>query len=615
MLKNRKGISLTTMVITVMVMLIIMGTLVYSAVDSVKVRKLNKLYNDLRQLDDAVGVYYLQNNELPVDDSKGTITVTKGETRENLKNKNIAFVLKSNVDTVANQNSFMNPNDYVYDAVSGDGDATYQYLKLSLLGNLSLNYGSDDFIINTQSHTIYYYTGLTIDGKAYYSLPLTYRDTKYNETHQVSAIRLRSVTGITNTSSTDKIVYFSYSTEKLNLRDLLIFDSSGTDGLGKPKEVTFAMKDNVASNYYDLNTTTGVLTRKGSFENVSESDATSQISIYANSYGNSPTVNLDITVQASSINIYTTASPSTEVKTVNLVTNQSQSTYKYMKTASGTAEYKVQKNGALYNPNPDMVAKADDKNVASATYNKDSKVIVFQSGTKTGSTNVTLEAQGYGLAKDTVKVNVFHFEIYAGSAGSNTNIDSLDFKGLGSSHKTNVKLNLEGPSGFVFDGTNNKVEWSIVQSDGTTADTSGVVSLTQDSDVTKATITPLKVGKTYLRCIVTIEGEKLEEMLIPITASGIVSADGKTVTDDTITITKDDTVLLKYSFADSSLADTVTYEEPTISPSTNFTITQNADKTYTVKYTGSDDVKAEVTIIAKSGDVKYQDTISIAVAN
>ena len=41
MLKNKKGISLTTMVITVMIMFIIMGTLVYSAVDSVKIRKLN----------------------------------------------------------------------------------------------------------------------------------------------------------------------------------------------------------------------------------------------------------------------------------------------------------------------------------------------------------------------------------------------------------------------------------------------------------------------------------------------------------------------------------------------------------------------------------------------
>ena len=45
MIKSKKGISLSTMVITVLIMLLIMGTLVYSAVDSVKIRKLNKLYN------------------------------------------------------------------------------------------------------------------------------------------------------------------------------------------------------------------------------------------------------------------------------------------------------------------------------------------------------------------------------------------------------------------------------------------------------------------------------------------------------------------------------------------------------------------------------------------
>ena len=57
-------------------MSIIIGTLTYSAVDSVKIRKLNKLYDDLRMLQDAVETYYLQHGRLPVDESKDDIVVS-----------------------------------------------------------------------------------------------------------------------------------------------------------------------------------------------------------------------------------------------------------------------------------------------------------------------------------------------------------------------------------------------------------------------------------------------------------------------------------------------------------------------------------------------------------
>ena len=46
MLKDNKGISLTLAVITVLAFIIILSTISFSAVNSVKMRKLNKLYND-----------------------------------------------------------------------------------------------------------------------------------------------------------------------------------------------------------------------------------------------------------------------------------------------------------------------------------------------------------------------------------------------------------------------------------------------------------------------------------------------------------------------------------------------------------------------------------------
>jgi len=62
MLKNDKGVTLTILVVTIIVLLIIVSTLVYSATSSINIRKLNRLYNDIRQLNDAVAVYYLENS-------------------------------------------------------------------------------------------------------------------------------------------------------------------------------------------------------------------------------------------------------------------------------------------------------------------------------------------------------------------------------------------------------------------------------------------------------------------------------------------------------------------------------------------------------------------------
>ena len=147
MLKNKRALSLTTMIITVLIMFVIMGTLVYSAIDSVKIRKLNKLYNDLRRLSDAVEVYYLRNGRFPKDETKNDIIIEKGATYGGAKSLRAEFVLKSEVSEVEDQNSFMNPNDYVHSPDNSDGEAVYEYLDLGLLENLSLNYNSEKSIL------------------------------------------------------------------------------------------------------------------------------------------------------------------------------------------------------------------------------------------------------------------------------------------------------------------------------------------------------------------------------------------------------------------------------------------------------------------------------------
>lgn len=605
MIKNRKGISLTTMVITVMIMLIIMGTLVYSATDSVKIRKVNKLYDDLRRLGDSVEVYYLKNGELPINTEKEKITLNKDDTATD---KKLSFVLKSGTDKVVDQNSFVNPNDYVYTSDNSSGEATYEFLKLDLLSNLSLNYPNNEYIINTQSHTIYNYTGLKVGDKTYNSLPLKYKDTKYNEKNQVSNIRLRQIEGVSNSNQ----VFFSIDNKNVNLRDFLAFDSSENDGLGEPKEVIFTPANN---EYYSVNKD-GIINVKN--ENIPNgADNSLNVNVSVTSYGDSPTQNMSFTVYASAIDV---CKEDDTIDHINLVKEQTSPTYVYSKTSTGN-DYEIKKIGYLNNQNNiSYTSVSEDNEIASATYNSKNnnseRLVVFNSGEKTGTTDVTLQAQNYGLAKDTITVNVFDFQIYEGSAGSNINIDKLNFGGTGDNEKTNVKLNFEAPKGFKFDDENNNVEWSIVESDKVTLDDSEIVEITQDDDKTKATIIPLKIGTTNLKCVVTVEGEKMVEIVIPVTVSGIQRVDNQAITNDTIQFSKSGTktVNLRYVFGDNSITS-YSFETPTINPSNGFVIVKNEDNTFSVTYNGNSEVTASLSIIVTVEDEEYKDTINITVSN
>ena len=335
MVKNRKGISLTTMVITVMIMLIIMGTLVYSATDSVKIRKINKLYDDLRRLGDSVEVYYLKNGELPIDTGKTEITVNINETKEAVTSKKLSFVLKNDQTKVSGKDSFFNPNDYN----SNLNKATYKYLKLDLLSNLSLNYPNNEYIINTQSHTIYNYTGLKVGDKTYNSLPIKYKDTGVNTIAMVNGIRVREIEGVSNSNE----IYFSTDSENINLRDYLVFDSSENDGLGEPKEVAFTPVNN---DYFSVNEE-GILTVTNK-DIPDGGDNSLTVNVSATNYGNDSVPTKTFRLYASSIDL---CQNSNSVDHINLVKEQTSPTYVYSKTSTGENDYKIKKMGYINSKN------------------------------------------------------------------------------------------------------------------------------------------------------------------------------------------------------------------------------------------------------------------------
>ena len=140
-IKQEKGITLSILVITVIVMLIITGTLVYNAQDTAQLKKLTNLYNDVQTLREKVSEYYNEYGQLP---AKTKYTNIGG----------LTDILSKNNDT---------------------GD--FYVIDLEAMKGISLNYGKDYekikkdesnansyldvYIINENSHNIFYVMGIT----------------------------------------------------------------------------------------------------------------------------------------------------------------------------------------------------------------------------------------------------------------------------------------------------------------------------------------------------------------------------------------------------------------------------------------------------------------------
>ncbi len=142
-IKNEKGITMITLVVTVLLLIIITGTLATNSYDSTQIAKLTKLDNDIKALNDRIAAYYVEHEELPI---------------------------------MGNPYSKNDLRNVISDLSGNDGDEYYT-IDLSLLDNITLNYGEDyaalsenSYIINTESHVIYYLQGIRYKGVVYHTV-------------------------------------------------------------------------------------------------------------------------------------------------------------------------------------------------------------------------------------------------------------------------------------------------------------------------------------------------------------------------------------------------------------------------------------------------------------
>lgn len=144
-LKDEKGITLMTLAVTITLLVIITGILAVKSHASLETANLSKLENDIEILDDRIASFFVKNEKLPIYEGDGVLT-------------------KSQLSSILNDMSV------------NDGD-NYYTIDIDALDNVTLNYGNDyknltndRYIINAESHVVYYLKGVFCNSNEYHTI-------------------------------------------------------------------------------------------------------------------------------------------------------------------------------------------------------------------------------------------------------------------------------------------------------------------------------------------------------------------------------------------------------------------------------------------------------------
>lgn len=136
------------LILVLLISIILIFAIIYKLVQNgIELNKLNNVYKDIDILEERVSIYYLNNGTIPI------------------KNNRIEF------------NYSINPND----------NNNFYELDLDKLENLAINYGKkeygddDIYIINEQSHTIYYFKGTNYNNEKLHARILKYEKVDLNQ--------------------------------------------------------------------------------------------------------------------------------------------------------------------------------------------------------------------------------------------------------------------------------------------------------------------------------------------------------------------------------------------------------------------------------------------------
>lgn len=544
MLKNNKGISLVTMVITVLIMLILLSTLTFTAYTNLRIRGLNKLYNDIRTLNDEVAVYYLENGRLPVSGEYATITVGAE------LDETIDFVTKDG--TFTNQDSLVNPNDY--NDESGTGQATYYTIDLGLFDNISLE-NAGQYIINEQSHIIYYVDGVTMEGITYHTLPLNYKDTEYNIKHPVNSVSTRNV-------------YLPMGGTSLDLEDYMTFTAS--DGnVAVPRSITYNVTTAGYQDYFSIND--GIITSSVDADAIS---TVYSITATISSYGVTTTKTATLRVYLTDIDVLDMAATN-EIESLNIIRGASTNIYVRKYGNAGTLR---------------LISKVEDGNGIDATVSNsiDSTTSCYPisiTGTNTGRTYLTV-IENNGRAAKEIEINVFEPSLDS----SNIRITSLD-------STRNLELTID--ERYEEESDRFEINWSSSNSDIITVQGN-------ETNPLEATITPVSFGSAIVYCEILVDGQVLTTLECNVSVTGVSIEDLQMTVGERIS--PDYTI--DSNISNSSISDiSITSSNTTVLEVTENSSTNEAE--FVALSAGTSTVTIRVELI---GGTTYTDTCTVTVS-
>ncbi len=151
-LKCQRGINLITLSVAVIVILILTNIIIYNVKDNMEVQNLKNMQADIQNLRDKISNYYTQYGEIPA-------------------NKNMPYTNTSGINVISQTTD----------------TGKFYVIDLSSIDNLTLNFGKeykkvtngmsqnnidkleDIYIINEDSHNIFYVKGILFEGERFYT--------------------------------------------------------------------------------------------------------------------------------------------------------------------------------------------------------------------------------------------------------------------------------------------------------------------------------------------------------------------------------------------------------------------------------------------------------------
>ena len=149
-IKKENGVSLITLAIAIVILIVISNILLYNASDGIKIKRLQNMYNDIELIQGEVSTYYAEYGAIPA--SKVYTNNSTGWKSATGANDTGDFLV---IDLSALKGITLNYGE--------------DYKKIQQDPSIDVNSLTDLYIINTDSHNVFFVRGIEIDGKYYYT--------------------------------------------------------------------------------------------------------------------------------------------------------------------------------------------------------------------------------------------------------------------------------------------------------------------------------------------------------------------------------------------------------------------------------------------------------------